>query len=130
MLLYNIIFIRLCKIQFIVSLPLATSMMKFTALSMGLARTIQQWWELPKIKLTNGKDVGASGYSKLVAVDPGEGKSMITWQEMNKRGKREKLRCRIFVESRPETTCNVDAILSQCSCAFCDDGRRIIAGDV
>lgn len=56
------------KIQFIVSLPLAISMIKLTALSVELAKTIQQRRELPKIKLTNGKDVGASGYSKLVAV--------------------------------------------------------------
>lgn len=49
-------------------LPLATSMMVLSMPSIGLTGTvIRQWRESPEIELANGKNVGASGYSKLVA---------------------------------------------------------------
>lgn len=53
---------------------------------------------------------------------------MITWRELNQRGKCEKLGCEIFMESRPVVVCNVDAMLSQCS-SFCDDVLQMFAHD-
>lgn len=57
--------------------------------------------------------------------DDGEGRSTITWQEMNKRGTWGTGGMKIFVESQPVTR-NVGSMLSQCS-SFCDKVSRMIS---
>lgn len=108
-------------------LPLATSMTTLSMLLIGLTRTIiWQWRESTEIEIANGKNVGASAYSKLVARRGGVGKSVITWQELKPAGEMWKITMRnihgIPAGGGVQRRCNAESMLLV-SWRHASDGR-------